>query len=62
VDDGVNGFLVSVRNVEALSAAMLRFVEHPDLITFMGTESRRLAEERFDVHIINAKLLEMLEI
>jgi glycosyltransferase involved in cell wall biosynthesis len=62
VDDGVNGFLVSVRNVEALSAAMLRFVEHPDLIASMGTESRRLAKERFDVHVINANLLEVLKI
>ena len=60
VDDGVNGFLVPVRDVNALVAAMLRFIENPDLIESMGQQSRRLAEERFDVHRINAKLLEVL--
>ncbi|MDC0078265.1 glycosyltransferase family 4 protein [Deltaproteobacteria bacterium] len=60
VDDGVNGFLVSVRDVNALVAAMLRFIENPDLIESMGQQSRRLAEERFDVRRINAKLLEVL--
>jgi glycosyltransferase involved in cell wall biosynthesis len=60
VDDGVNGFLVPVRDVNALVAAMLRFIENPDLIERMGQQSRRLAEERFDVRRINAKLLEML--
>jgi glycosyltransferase involved in cell wall biosynthesis len=60
VDDGVNGFLVPVREVNALVAAMLRFIENPDLIESMGQQSRRLAEERFDVRRINAKLLEVL--
>ena len=60
VDDGVNGFLVPVRDVNALVAAMLRFIEKPDLIESMGQQSRRLAEERFDVRRINAKLLEVL--
>jgi glycosyltransferase involved in cell wall biosynthesis len=60
VDDGVNGFLVPVRDVKALMAAMLRFIENPDLIESMGQQSRRMAEERFDVHRINAKLLEVL--
>jgi glycosyltransferase involved in cell wall biosynthesis len=60
VDDGVNGFLVPVRDVKALVAAMLRFIENPDLIESMGQQSRRLAEERFDVHIINARLLKVI--
>ena len=62
VDDGVNGVLVPVRNVATLAAAMLRFVEDPELITSMGLESRRLAEERFDVVKINARLMRILEI
>jgi glycosyltransferase involved in cell wall biosynthesis len=53
VDDGINGFLVPVRDVPALAAAMLRFIENPALITAMGLQSRRLAEERFDVAKIN---------
>lgn len=60
VDEGVNGFLVPVRDVPALAAAMMRFVERPALIAVMGLESRRLAEDRFDVHKINARLLDVL--
>jgi glycosyltransferase involved in cell wall biosynthesis len=60
VDEGTNGFLVPVRDVPALTEAMLRFVEDPTLIATMGKESRRLAEKRFDVHAINARLLKIL--
>lgn len=58
--DGVNGFLVPPRNAEALAQKMLHFIEHPDLIAPMGQASRRLAEERFDVHKINQRLIEVL--
>lgn len=57
VINGVNGFLVPVRDVEALAKAMERFILEPDLIERMGKESRRLAEERFDVHKINGLFL-----
>lgn len=58
VIDGVNGFLVPPRNVEALVSAMEKFILQPELIVKMGIESRKIAEERFDVHKINKKLLE----
>jgi len=57
---GVNGFLVPVRNVDALVSAMERFINEPELIERMGKESRRIAEERFDVHKINRVLLEAM--
>ena len=60
VDEGVNGYLVPVRNVPDLAAAMMRFVEQPSLIAAMGLESRRIAEERFDVDKVNARLLTIL--
>ena len=62
VNDGVNGFLVPTRDPPALASAMARFVEDPGLIERMGVESRRLAEERFDVRKINARLMEHLGI
>lgn len=62
VQKGVNGFLVPVRDVSALANAMLQFVETPGLIETMGLESRRMAEERFDAHKINARLLSILGI
>jgi len=41
---GVNGFLVPVRDVDALVSAMERFIKEPELIERMGKESRRIAE------------------
>lgn len=60
VIDGFNGFLVPVRDVEALAEKMMRFIEHPQLIETMGQASRKLAEERFDVHKINTRLLQVM--
>jgi glycosyltransferase involved in cell wall biosynthesis len=62
VIDGENGFLVPVRNAEALAAAMERFILQPDLIDKMGQASRRIAEERFDVHKINQVILREMDI
>ena len=60
VVDGVNGFLVPPRDVEALVRAMERFIQQPELILTMGQASRKLAEERFDVHKINRRILAVL--
>jgi len=57
VIDGENGFLVPVRDAEALAEAMERFILEPELIETMGQASRRIAEERFDVRKINQVIL-----
>ncbi|MDD2661789.1 MAG: glycosyltransferase family 4 protein [Methylococcales bacterium] len=62
VADGVNGFLVPARDAAALAKAMLKFVQHPELIEAMGLQSRRMVEERFDVKKINPQLLGMLDL
>lgn len=54
---GVNGLLVPPRDGEALAGAMLRFVREPALAAQMGPESRRLAEEKLDVHAATDRLL-----
>lgn len=58
VIEGVNGFLIPVCNVNASVKAMERFILEPELIGRMSQESRRLAEERFDVHKISARFLQ----
>lgn len=60
VVDGVNGFLVPIRNSEAIAHAMLRFIEQPELIVRMGKSSRLLAEKKFDVIEINKNLINHL--
>ncbi|MES7382053.1 glycosyltransferase, partial [Cutibacterium acnes] len=62
VVDGINGFLVPPRDVPALAAAMQRFIDEPALIARMGAESRRLAEERFDVRRANAILIQTVDV
>ena len=62
VQEGVNGFLVPVRDPAAIAQAMMRFVESPDLIEKMGHEGRRIAEKRFDVNKINLRIMETIGI
>lgn len=57
VIEGDNGFLVPVKSVDGLVAAMLRFIEEPGLVEKMGRRSRVLAEEKYDVHKVNARML-----
>lgn len=60
VIDGVNGFLVPPRDARALADAMERFVLEPELIARMGTASRKIAEQRFDVRRINRRMMEAM--
>lgn len=57
VANGVNGFLVPLREVAPLVAAMQQFIDSPGLISAMGYQSRRLAVEKFDVNKINSVML-----
>ncbi len=60
VEEGVNGFLVPIRDVASLVKAMLIFVNQSDRIVPMGAASRRIAEEKFDVHKINEKIINLI--
>ncbi len=53
---GVNGYYAQPRDVPSLAEAMTRFCENPDLISAMGKESRRMAEENFDVVKVNERI------
>lgn len=62
VVDGDNGFLVPVRSVDALSEAMDRFITDPTLAARMGQRSRMLAEDKYDVHKVNALMLKEMNL
>lgn len=62
VIDGVNGFLIPKWDVNALVEKMCFFIENPEQINIMGTESYKIACEKFDVHKVNKKLFEIMEI
>ena len=57
VIDGYNGFLVPVKAVDELVAAMLKFLEQPNLIVDMGKRSREIAVEKYDVEKVNKHML-----
>lgn len=60
VVEGGNGFLVPPRDANALAEAMRRFITCPELAVAMGERSRAIAEQRFDVHRVNAVMLEAM--
>ena len=62
VEDGKNGFLVPVKNSDALYQVMLKFVNDPTLIMTMGAESLSIVREKFDVHKVNEVMLGIMQL
>ena len=62
VVEGDNGYLVPVKAVDELVDAMTRFIDQPELVASMGQRSRAIAEEKYDVHKVNAVMLEAMGI
>ncbi|MDF1723036.1 MAG: glycosyltransferase family 4 protein [Alcanivorax sp.] len=57
VMDGDNGFLVPVQDPVTLAESMVKFIDSPDLVFAMGARSREIAEEKYDVHMVNTVML-----
>jgi glycosyltransferase involved in cell wall biosynthesis len=56
-----NGLLVSVRDPGALSAAMVRMAGDPAMRATLGAENAREARERYDLHAVVARVVEVYE-
>lgn len=56
-----NGFLVPPNSLEPLIEACSYFLENPLAIEEMGKQSRKLAEEKFDVNLINQHLVSNID-
>lgn len=59
---GMNGYLVPKANVAALAEKMIWFIENSDQYERMGKNSRKFAEEKYDVHKINNQLMSIMGI
>ena len=57
VENGKNGFLVPLKDSTALANVMEKFIKNPEIIEKMGKESRKIAEEKYDVHKVNDEML-----
>lgn len=62
VRDGLNGFIVPVKDVDKLAQAMERFIVNPALCDTMGVESRKLAENVFASEHVNEQILSVMGI
>jgi glycosyltransferase involved in cell wall biosynthesis len=60
VQPGRNGLLVGARDSASLAAGMLQMIAEPESLPSMGSESRRIAEERFDVRAVNRVILDAM--
>ena len=56
VTNGENGYLVPVKDIDALSYAMTDLIENPDRILQMSQKGLELVGQKFDVKIINKKI------
>jgi len=59
VISGVTGYLVPVRNPDAIANRLERLCRNRELRVEMGLAGRRLAEEKFIDLIINQRILEI---
>ena len=62
VKDGISGFLVPIKDAEAVAEKMIWFMEHPDRIPKMGKASLNYVREKFDVNKVNADMIHMMEL
>ena len=57
VQDGMNGFLVPLRDAAAVAAALKKLIESPELRRNMGMKGRELVERAFSLETVNTETL-----
>lgn len=62
VIDGKNGFLVPVRDIVGLVEKMEYLISHMDIIAGMGKTSRQIAEDKFNVSLVNRVIADTMGI
>lgn len=60
VIDKVNGFMIPAKDINKLVDSMIWMIEHPEAVDDMAMKSRKYAEEKFDVNVVNEKLISEL--
>lgn len=62
VIEGVNGFLVPVKNVDKLAEKMAWMIENKSEVEKMGIESMKICRKKYDVNIINKVILKTMNL
>lgn len=62
VIDNQNGYLVPVKDTKSLESAILKILYDDNLATRMAEESRKIAESKYDVNIVNNDIMKILRL
>jgi glycosyltransferase involved in cell wall biosynthesis len=62
VTDGVNGYLVRVKDVAAIVDAMEKIIADPEKTAEMAINARRIAEDKYDVNKVNKRIKQTMKI
>lgn len=60
VINGINGYLVPVKDIDELAGKMIWMIEHTEEAEKMGQESLRICKEKFDVNKVNEVILKTM--
>lgn len=60
VIEGVNGFKVPIKETKYLAEKMIWMIENPEKVEEMGKESRRICEEKYDIHDVNTNIVDTI--
>ncbi len=61
VKDGVNGYVFRYGDVEAMAAALERFIQDPDLARRMGQRGRQFVDDRWDIATMQRKTQDLYD-
>ncbi len=59
IQDGISGFMVPERDVNAFAEKLTFLIEHPDIWPKMGQTGRSYVEANYDIHKLNDRLIEI---
>jgi glycosyltransferase involved in cell wall biosynthesis len=62
VIDGENGYLVKVKEVKELAEKMEYLILNPEIYRTMGEKSLMIAREKYDVNLVNRKIMEIMKL
>jgi glycosyltransferase involved in cell wall biosynthesis len=62
VIEGANGLKVPVKNSNDLANSMIWMIENPEEVDNMGKESRRICEEKYNVHNVNEEIIKSISL
>lgn len=57
-----SGYMIPIKDVRALSDAMINLIENPNKIPIMAKKGLKIVREKFDVNIVNKKINETMKL